>query len=120
MKHHKSNPPFKAYLTTGNPLKFLSLSFLLLFMHHLAFAQAVVDGATQLQQTIIDIVNIIFVIVIIIGLIRVIAKVVKQEPDWGGAVLGLVIALILWGGFNAYKTDLFNFFGGQQLLNPMG
>lgn len=113
----------KLFSTAGNAKvslwKTLRISGLLILMHHMAFAQAMVAGATQLQQTIIDIVNIIFVIVIVIGLIRVIAKVVKQEPDWGGAVMGLVVALILWGGFNAYKTDLFNFFGGQQLLNPL-
>ena len=98
--------------------KKLTLLFSLITIRNLAFAQGTIVGATQLQNTIIEIVNIIFVIVIVLGLIRVIAKVVKGEPDWGGAVLGLVVALILWGGFNTYKNDIFAFFGGQQILNP--
>ena len=94
------------------------LIIMLMLFNQLAMAQGTVGGITQMQSTIVQIVNIVFIIVIVLGLIRVIIKVVKSEPDWAGSVVGLLIALVLWGGFNTYKNEIFAWFGGGQILNP--
>ena len=102
----------------GKPL-FLLVAMLAAF--NTAHAQGgTLGGLSTMSDTIVDIVNIIFIVVIVLGLIRVIIKVVKSEPNWGGSVVGLLIALILWGGFNTYKDDIFSWFGGGQVLNPAG
>lgn len=58
--------------------------------------------------------NVVFAIVVIVGLIRVISKFIRGEHDSIGALIQLIIAVALWGGFQLVQDDIANFVGGGE------
>ncbi len=81
----------------------------------------IVSGASQIGNTIIQVINIAFPVACGLALIAVVWYVFTKNPEWKGYAVGLIIGLILWGGYTTYKDEIFSYFGGtDQFSAPAG
>ena len=95
----------------------LLLLFTLLTVHQ-SFGQALVEGAlSNIRNWIIVILNVAFLIGIGIGIFKAAMKFFTGAPDKIEFMIGMVIAIALFGGFQFIVDDLATFLGGDILLD---
>lgn len=75
----------------------------------------VAAGMSQLAQTMITIVNYLLPALVIVGIVICVFKAIRDQ-DFGSYAMGVLAALLVWGGLNAFKDDIFGMFGGQTNL----
>ena len=86
---------------------------------HQSFGQAQVEAAlSSIRVWIIVILNVAFLIGIGIGIFKAAMKFFTGAPDKIEFMIGMVIAIALFGGFQFIVDDLASFFGGDILLDP--
>ena len=105
--------------------KDFGLLFLFVFvLIHQSFGQAQVEGAlSSIKNWIIVILNVAFLIGIGIGIFKAAMKFFTGSPDKIEFMIGIVIAIALFGGFQFIVDDLASFLGGDILLDsgaPVG
>ena len=105
--------------------KDFGLLFLFVFvLIHQSFGQAQVEGAlSSIKNWIIVILNVAFLIGIGIGIFKAAMKFFTGSPDKIEFMIGMVIAIALFGGFQFIVDDLASFLGGDILLDsgaPVG
>ena len=105
--------------------KDFGLLFLFVFVViHQSFGQAQVEGAlSSIKNWIIVILNVAFLIGIGIGIFKAAMKFFTGSPDKIEFMIGMVIAIALFGGFQFIVDDLASFLGGDILLDsgaPVG
>lgn len=79
-------------------------------------AQGIVQGAGQIGNTIIQIINIAFPVACGLALLAVIWNVFTRNPQWKDYTIGLFIGLLLWGAYTTYKDEIFGYFGGSDVF----
>jgi hypothetical protein len=85
---------------------------------HQSFGQALVEGAlSNIRNWIIVILNVAFLIGIGIGIFKAAMKFFTGAPDKIEFMIGMVIAIALFGGFQFIVDDLATFLGGDILLD---
>ena len=99
--------------------KDFGLLFLFVFVaFHQSFAQALVEGALDsIKNWIVIILNVAFLIGIAIGIFKAAMKFFTGAPDKIEFMIGMVIAIALFGGFQFIVDDLATFLGGDILLD---
>ncbi|MEM9675031.1 MAG: hypothetical protein AAF992_20730 [Bacteroidota bacterium] len=84
-----------------------------------SFGQVQVEGALDgIRSWIVVILNIAFLIGIAIGIFKAAMKFFTGAPDKVEFMIGMVIAIALFGGFQFIVDDLASFLGGDILLGP--
>ena len=84
-----------------------------------SFGQAQVEAAlSSIRVWIIVILNVAFLIGIGIGIFKAAMKFFTGAPDKIEFMIGMVIAIALFGGFQFIVDDLASFLGGDILLGP--
>ncbi len=84
-----------------------------------SFGQAQVEAAlSSIRVWIIVILNVAFLIGIGIGIFKAAMKFFTGAPDKIEFMIGMVIAIALFGGFQFIVDDLASFLGGDILLDP--
>ena len=85
---------------------------------HQSFGQAQVEGAlSSIRNWIIVILNVAFLIGIGIGIFKAAMKFFTGAPDKIEFMIGMVVAIALFGGFQFIVDDLATFLGGDILLD---
>ena len=99
--------------------KDFGLLFLFVFVaFHQSFGQALVEGALDsIKNWIVIILNVAFLIGIAIGIFKAAMKFFTGAPDKIEFMIGMVIAIALFGGFQFIVDDLATFLGGDILLD---
>ncbi len=116
MKHLRF-PFLRSWASTQKAFRIL-LMFMLLAMEP-SFGQALVEGAmTSIKTWIIIILNVAFLIGIAIGIFKAAMKFFTGAPDKIEFMIGIVIAIALFGGFQFIVDDLAAFLGGDIMLDP--
>ncbi len=88
------------------------------FTVHQSFAQAQVETAmNSIKSWIVIILNVAFLIGIAIGIFKAAMKFFTGAPDKMEYMVGVVIAILLFGGFQFIVDDLATFLGGDILLD---
>jgi hypothetical protein len=83
-----------------------------------SFGQAQVQTALNgIKSWIVIILNVAFLIGIAIGIFKAAMKFFTGAPDKIEFMIGMVIAIALFGGFQFIVDDLATFLGGDILLN---
>ena len=83
------------------------------------FGQALVESAmASIRTWIIVILNVAFLIGIAIGIFKAAMKFFTGAPDKIEFMIGMVIAIALFGGFQFIVDDLATFLGGDIVLDP--
>ena len=83
-----------------------------------SFGQAQVEGAlSSIRSWIIVILNVAFLIGIGIGIFKAAMKFFTGAPDKIEFMIGMIIAIALFGGFQFIVDDLASFLGGDILLD---
>ena len=102
-------------------LRHRTFGLLLLFMLCTigpSFGQAQVEGAlSSIRSWIIVILNVAFLIGIGIGIFKAAMKFFTGAPDKIEFMIGMIIAIALFGGFQFIVDDLASFLGGDILLD---
>ena len=84
-----------------------------------SFGQALVESALgNIRTWIIIILNVAFLIGIAIGIFKAAMKFFTGAPDKIEFMIGMVIAIALFGGFQFIVDDLATFLGGDIVLDP--
>jgi hypothetical protein len=82
------------------------------------FGQAMVENAmNSIKSWIVIILNVAFLIGIAIGIFKAAMKFFTGAPDKVEFMIGIVIAIALFGGFQFIVDDLAAFLGGDILLD---
>lgn len=102
----------KKFCAFSRPL--LALCLIMIFLSPGAHAQGIVAGASQISNTIIQLINIAFPVACGLALIAVIWFVFTKNPQWKDYTIGLFIGLLLWGAYTTYKDEIFSYFGGTD------
>ena len=99
--------------------KHFGLLFLFVFaVMHQTFGQALVEGAlSSIRNWIIVILNVAFLIGIGIGIFKAAMKFFTGSPDKIEFMIGMIVAIALFGGFQFIVDDLATFLGGDILLD---
>ena len=98
---------------------FVLLAGMLLLMTNPSFGQAQVENAmASIRTWIIVILNVAFLIGIAIGIFKAAMKFFTGAPDKIEFMIGMVIAIALFGGFQFIVDDLATFLGGDIVLDP--
>ena len=99
--------------------KHFGVLFLFVFTAvHQTFGQALVEGAlSNIRNWIIVILNVAFLIGIGIGIFKAAMKFFTGSLDKIEFMIGMVIAIALFGGFQFIVDDLASFLGGDILLD---
>ena len=88
---------------------------------HQSFGQALVEGAlSSIRNWIIVILNVAFLIGIGIGIFKAAMKFFTGSPDKIEFMIGMIVAIALFGGFQFIVDDLATFLGGDILLDGGG
>jgi len=83
-----------------------------------SFGQAQVQTALNgIKSWIVIILNVAFLIGIAIGIFKAAMKFFTGAPDKVEFMIGMVVAIALFGGFQFIVDDLATFLGGDILLN---
>ena len=83
-----------------------------------SFGQAQVQTALNgIKSWIVIILNVAFLIGIAIGIFKAAMKFFTGAPDKVEFMIGMVVAIALFGGFQFIVGDLATFLGGDILLN---
>ena len=91
--------------------------FVFVFIHQ-SFGQAQVEGAlSSIRSWIIVILNVAFLIGIGIGIFKAAMKFFTGAPDKIEFMIGMIVAIALFGGFQFIVDDLATFLGGDILLD---
>ncbi|MEK6482442.1 hypothetical protein WJR50_33210 [Catalinimonas sp. 4WD22] len=107
---------FAAHLFRSRPLMLLML-FVFLSVQQ-SFGQAMVENAmNSIKSWIVIILNVAFLIGIAIGIFKAAMKFFTGSPDKVEFMIGIVIAIALFGGFQFIVDDLAAFLGGDILLD---
>lgn len=119
----RTAPPAKTVpATTANRCYYRSLALLagmLLLLVNPSFGQALVENAmASIRTWIIVILNVAFLIGIAIGIFKAAMKFFTGAPDKIEFMIGMVIAIALFGGFQFIVDDLATFLGGDIVLDP--
>ena len=99
--------------------KHFGVFFLFVFvLIHQSFGQAQVEGAlSSIRSWIIVILNVAFLIGIGIGIFKAAMKFFTGAPDKIEFMIGMIVAIALFGGFQFIVDDLAIFLGGDILLD---
>jgi hypothetical protein len=99
--------------------KHFGLLFLFVFAAmHQSFGQALVENAlSNIRNWIIVILNVAFLIGIGIGIFKAAMKFFTGSPDKIEFMIGMIVAIALFGGFQFIVDDLATFLGGDILLD---
>ncbi len=98
---------------------FVLLAGMLLLLINPTFGQALVENAmASIRTWIIVILNVAFLIGIAIGIFKAAMKFFTGAPDKIEFMIGMVIAIALFGGFQFIVDDLATFLGGDIVLDP--
>ena len=99
--------------------KHFGLLFLFVFVAvHQTFSQALVENAlSSIRNWIIVILNVAFLIGIGIGIFKAAMKFFTGSPDKIEFMIGMIVAIALFGGFQFIVDDLAAFLGGDILLD---
>ena len=124
-KHFSFSPRMRRAIRRSVSQKDFGLLFLFVFvLIHQSFGQAQVEGAlSSIKNWIIVILNVAFLIGIGIGIFKAAMKFFTGSPDKIEFMIGMVIAIALFGGFQFIVDDLASFLGGDILLDsgaPVG
>ena len=113
------SPRSKRAIRRSVSQKYFAVFFLFVFvLVHQSFGQAQVSGAlTSIRTWIIIILNAAFLIGIGIGVFKAAMKFFTGAPDKIEFMIGMVIAIALFGGFQFIVDDLASFLGGDILLD---
>ena len=120
---HKLRYPLLSRLAkaTRGLVRHKAFGLLVLFVFvtaHQSFGQALVEGAlSNIRNWIIVILNVAFLIGIGIGIFKAAMKFFTGAPDKIEFMIGMVIAIALFGGFQFIVDDLATFLGGDILLD---
>ena len=107
---------FATHLFHSRPLMLLML-FVFLSVQQ-SFGQAMVENAmNSIKSWIVIILNVAFLIGIAIGIFKAAMKFFTGAPDKVEFMIGIVIAIALFGGFQFIVDDLAAFLGGDILLD---
>ncbi|WPP51838.1 hypothetical protein [Catalinimonas niigatensis] len=107
---------FATQFYRSKPLMLLML-FVFLFAQQ-SFGQAMVENAmNSIKSWIVIILNVAFLIGIAIGIFKAAMKFFTGAPDKVEFMIGIVIAIALFGGFQFIVDDLAAFLGGDILLD---
>lgn len=121
MQHKYSN--FPHHFTNWTKKLAQSKAFVLImafvfFTVHQSFGQAQVETAMNgIKSWIVIILNVAFLIGIAIGIFKAAMKFFTGAPDKMEYMVGVVIAILLFGGFQFIVDDLAAFLGGDILLD---
>ena len=105
--------------------KHFGILFLFVFAAiHQSFGQALVENAlSSIRNWIVVILNVAFLIGIGIGIFKAAMKFFTGSPDKIEFMIGMIVAIALFGGFQFIVDDLATFLGGDILLDagePVG
>ena len=85
---------------------------------HQSFGQALVENAlSNIRNWIIVILNVAFLSGIGIGIFKAAMKFFTGSPDKIEFMIGMIVAIDLFGGFQFIADDLATFLGGDILLD---
>jgi hypothetical protein len=73
------------------------------------------QGVSALATTMITVVNYLLPALVIVGVCICVWRAIRDQ-DFGSYAMGVIAALIVWGGLNAFKDDIFGMFGGSTNL----
>lgn len=97
---------------------FILILAFVFFTVHQSFGQAQVETAmNNIKSWIVIILNVAFLIGIAIGIFKAAMKFFTGAPDKMEYMVGVVIAILLFGGFQFIVDDLATFLGGDILLD---
>ena len=97
---------------------FVLMMAFVFFTVHQSFGQAQVETAmNSIKSWIVIILNVAFLIGIAIGIFKAAMKFFTGAPDKMEYMVGVVIAILLFGGFQFIVDDLATFLGGDILLD---
>ena len=97
---------------------FVLIMAFVFFAIHQSFGQAQVETAmNSIKSWIVIILNVAFLIGIAIGIFKAAMKFFTGAPDKMEYMVGVVIAILLFGGFQFIVDDLATFLGGDILLD---
>lgn len=97
---------------------FVLIMAFVFFTVHQSFGQAQVETAmNNIKSWIVIILNVAFLIGIAIGIFKAAMKFFTGAPDKMEYMVGVVIAILLFGGFQFIVDDLAAFLGGDILLD---
>jgi len=97
---------------------FVLIMAFVFFSVHQSFGQAQVETAMNgIKSWIVIILNVAFLIGIAIGIFKAAMKFFTGAPDKMEYMAGVVIAILLFGGFQFIVDDLAAFLGGDILLD---
>lgn len=98
--------------------EFVFILAFVFFSVHQSFGQAQVETAmNNIKSWIVVILNVAFLIGIAIGIFKAAMKFFTGAPDKMEYMVGVVIAILLFGGFQFIVDDLAAFLGGDILLD---
>ncbi|MDF9796270.1 flagellar biosynthesis protein FliQ [Catalinimonas alkaloidigena] len=107
---------YSAQIFRSKPLMLL-MAFVFLTIQQ-SFGQAMVENAmNSIKSWIVIILNVAFLIGIAIGIFKAAMKFFTGAPDKVEFMIGIVIAIALFGGFQFIVDDLAAFLGGDILLD---
>jgi len=107
----------RAKQLTQNKAFVLIMAFVF-FTAHQSFGQAQVETAMNgIKSWIVIILNVAFLIGIAVGIFKAAMKFFTGAPDKMEYMVGVVIAILLFGGFQFIVDDLATFLGGDILLD---
>ncbi|MEK6481658.1 hypothetical protein WJR50_29205 [Catalinimonas sp. 4WD22] len=111
----------RAVLYSAQIIRSKSLMLLMAFVFlsvQQSFGQALVENAmNSIKSWIVIILNVAFLIGIAIGIFKAAMKFFTGAPDKVEFMIGIVIAIALFGGFQFIVDDLAAFLGGDILLD---
>ena len=97
---------------------FILIMAFVFFTVHQSFGQAQVETAmNNIKSWIVIILNVAFLIGIAIGIFKAAMKFFTGAPDKMEYMVGVVIAILVFGGFQFIVDDLAAFLGGDILLD---
>ncbi len=109
----------RASLPSPMVISYLFLFLVMSVMAQNALAQAQVENAMSgIKSWIIIILNVAFLIGIAIGIFKAAMKFFRGDPDKVEYMIGVIIAIAIFGGFQFIVDDLATFLGGDIALDP--
>ena len=119
MQHFRFSYRFRRAVRRSVSHRHFGVLFLFVFvLIHQSFGQAQVEGAlSSIRSWIIVILNVAFLIGIGIGIFKAAMKFFTGAPDKIEFMIGMIVAIALFGGFQFIVDDLATFLGGDILLD---
>jgi hypothetical protein len=112
-----TNNPFSQEQTAQKIQKW-TIVLLMLLLPMVADAQQVQTGLESIREKILLAGNVIFIIGIVVGIIRTVIAFVGNSPNAVRNLIAVIMACLVWYGFNYIVNDISSSLGGSGVDNP--